>query len=166
MSSPLIPSISFLALPLNPLPFAPLCTVGHILLTVLPTSIPNALMETPQSSGLPLEGILLTLIPWNTRPSVESTFALPTSLMAVTDWLSSYLAILSSSPWISYRSLDTCFMCVSAIISSRGSYCSLLFHLCFSLPLIGSPLFPISTRQCLLLYIRPSCWAVKALSLT
>jgi hypothetical protein len=71
----LIPLISSLTLPPNPLPFAPLCVAGHILLTALPTFTPDALMETPQSSGLPPEGILLMLILWNTQPSVESTFA-------------------------------------------------------------------------------------------
>jgi hypothetical protein len=55
--------ISFHALPLNQLPFTPLCAVGPILLITLPTSAPGALMETPQSSGLPLEGTLLTHIP-------------------------------------------------------------------------------------------------------
>jgi len=118
MSSQLILLISFHALPLNQLPFGPLCAIGPILLIALSNSAPDALMETPQSFGLPLEGTLLTLIRWNTRPSVESTFARPISLMVVIDWLSSYLLILSPSPWISYRSLLTCFSCVSAIISS------------------------------------------------
>jgi hypothetical protein len=59
-------------------------------------------------------------------------FALPTSLMAVTDWLSSYLLIISSSPWISYRSLLTVsvvFQLLLAPYFSLGSYCSLVFQL-------------------------------------
>jgi hypothetical protein len=62
-SSQLILWISSHVLPLNQLPFAPLCAVGPILLIALPTSAPDALMETPQSFGSPLEGTLLTPIP-------------------------------------------------------------------------------------------------------
>jgi hypothetical protein len=92
-------------LPLNPLPFILLCAPSHILLITLPNSTLDVLTETPQSSGLPLEVTSLTPTLWSTRPSVENTFSLPISLMVVTNWLSSYLLILSSSPWISYRSL-------------------------------------------------------------
>jgi hypothetical protein len=59
----LIPLISYPVLPPNPLPFAPLCADGHILLTTLPSSVPAALMETPRNYGLPFTAILLTLIP-------------------------------------------------------------------------------------------------------
>ena len=59
-------------------------------------------------------------------------FALLTTLMVVTDWLSSYLLILSSSPWISYRSLlivSFVFQLLLAQYCSLGSYCFLVFQL-------------------------------------
>jgi hypothetical protein len=54
------------------------------------------------------------------------------SLMVVTDWLSSYLLILSSSPWIFYRSLlliSLVFQLLLAHYCSLSSYCSLVFQL-------------------------------------
>jgi hypothetical protein len=59
----LIPLISFLVLPLNPLPSAPLCAVGHILPIALLSSAPDALTETTQSSSSPLGATSLMPIP-------------------------------------------------------------------------------------------------------
>ena len=58
-------------------------------------------------------------------------FALPISLMVVTDWLSSYLLILSSSPWISYRSLLIVLLVFQLLFPycSLDSYCPLVFQL-------------------------------------
>jgi hypothetical protein len=63
MLSPLIPLISFPALPLNPLLFAPLCIPGHTLPTALLSSALDTLTEIPQSFSLPLGAILLTPTP-------------------------------------------------------------------------------------------------------
>jgi hypothetical protein len=52
--------------------------------------------------------------------------------MAVIDWLSSYLLILSLSLWISYRSLlivSVVFQLYLAPYCSPDSYCSLVFQL-------------------------------------
>jgi hypothetical protein len=52
--------------------------------------------------------------------------------MVVTDWLSSYLLILSSSPWISYRSLlivPLVFQLLLARYCCLDSYCSLVFQI-------------------------------------
>jgi len=52
--------------------------------------------------------------------------------MAVTDWLSSYLVILSSSPWISYRShpiVSVVFQLLLALYCLLASYRSLVFQL-------------------------------------
>jgi hypothetical protein len=51
------------ALPLNLLPFAPLCALGCILPIVSLSSTLNVLTEIPQSFGLLLEATLLMLIP-------------------------------------------------------------------------------------------------------
>jgi hypothetical protein len=54
--------------------------------------------------------------------------------MVVIDWLSSYLLILSSSPWISYRSLPVVslkFQLLLGYYCSLASYCSLVFQLAF-----------------------------------
>jgi hypothetical protein len=59
----LIPLISFPALPLNPLLFAPLCAPGYTLPIASLSSAPDVLTEIPLSSGSLLEAISLMLIP-------------------------------------------------------------------------------------------------------
>jgi hypothetical protein len=100
----LTPLISFLMLPLKPSLSLHCYALGHTPLTSLVSSTPIVLMETPQSFGLQLGPIRLTSIPLNTLPSVTSISALLTTLMVVTNELSSYLLILShlSSLLISY----------------------------------------------------------------
>ena len=100
----LTPLISSLMLPLKPSLLLHCYALGHTSLTTLVSSTPIVLMETPWSFGLQLGPIRLTSIPLNTLPSVTSISALLTTLMVVTNKLSSYLLILShlSSLLISY----------------------------------------------------------------
>jgi hypothetical protein len=85
---------------------APCYIPGLIPITASLSSTPIILTETLQSSGSQPGPIRLMPIPWSTLPFATNTSALLITLMVVTDWLSSYLLILSSlSPWISYRSL-------------------------------------------------------------
>jgi hypothetical protein len=93
-----------LALPQNPLVLLPCYALGHIPLTASLSSALIVLMETLQSFGLHLGPTRLTSIPWNTPPFAMSVSVLLTTLMVVTNELSSYLLSLSylPSPWISY----------------------------------------------------------------
>jgi hypothetical protein len=111
---PLIPLISFLALPQNLLTLLLYYALGHIPLTASLSSIPTELTGTPQSFGLHLVLMRLISIPWNTPPSAINVSALLITLIVATNGLSSYLLILSPlSPWISYGSLLIVPMCFS-----------------------------------------------------
>jgi len=101
---PLTPLISSLMLPLKPSLSLHCYALGHTPLTTLVSSTPIVLMKTLWSFGLQLGPIRLMFIPLNTLPSVTSISALLTTLMVVTNELSSYLLILShlSSLLISY----------------------------------------------------------------
>ena len=91
----LTPLTSSLALPQNLLTLVPYYALGHIPLTTSVSSAPIILMGIPQSSSLRLILIRLMPIPWNIPPFATSMSALLITLMVVTDWLSSYLVILS-----------------------------------------------------------------------
>jgi hypothetical protein len=121
---PLIPLISSPVWPLSQLTLAPCYIPGPIPLIALLSSTLIVLTETLQSFGSWPRLIRLIGILWNTLAFAMNTSALLTTLMVVTDWLSSYLLISSSS-------------------SPRISYCSLVLiaPLCFSLPLMGLLLF-------------------------
>jgi hypothetical protein len=130
----LIPSwptllISYPTLLLNLSVFNPFFTLGHILPIASLTSTPIVWMVTLLDSGLQLSLIRLTSIALNTQPSATSVSAPLTTLMVVTNELSSYLLILS------YPCLPLFF---PSIVSSL-----IVPSLCFSSPLIGSLLFPI-----------------------
>jgi len=101
---PLTPLISSLTLPLNLFLLLPCYALGHIPLTASLSSTPIVLMETPQSYGSQPGPTRLTSMPWSILPSAMNTSALLTTLIVVTNELSSYLLTLSylSSPWISY----------------------------------------------------------------
>ena len=94
-----------------------------------------------------------------------NTSALLTTLIAVTNELSSYLLFLShlhGSP-IGFSLL---FPCVSAILSLPLFPNFLLAPLRFSLPLIGSLLFLVRYKAVPPLVYKALCWVLKALSLT
>jgi hypothetical protein len=115
-----IPAHPFDILPcLAPEPFSlsrPCYAIGHISLTASLSSAPTVLIETLQSFGSQPGPIRLMSIPWSILPSAMNASALLTTLMVVTNKLSSYLLTLSlSSPWISYCSLLIVPLCDSAI---------------------------------------------------
>jgi hypothetical protein len=84
---------------LNLFPLIPFYILGLILLIALLSSVPYALIVIPQSFALHLTLTRLMLTPSSTLPSAVNPFALLTTLMVVTNELSSYLLILSlSSP--------------------------------------------------------------------
>ena len=91
----LTPLISSLILPLSQLILAPCYISGLIPLTASPSSTPIALMGILQSLGSQPAPIRLMSIPWSTLPFAMNASALLTTLMVVTNWLSSYLLILS-----------------------------------------------------------------------
>jgi hypothetical protein len=78
----------------------PCYALGHIPLTASLSSVPIILMGTSQSFGSHPGPTRLMSILWNILPSVMNTSVLLTTLMVVTNELSSYLLILSylSSP--------------------------------------------------------------------
>ena len=91
--------ISSLALPLSPSTSNPCYALGPIPPTVSLSSALIILMETPQSLGSWLALIKPMFTPWSTLPSATNMFALLTTLMVVTNKLSSYLLnLISSSP--------------------------------------------------------------------
>jgi hypothetical protein len=92
---PLTPLTSSPALPQSLLVLLPYYALGHIPLTTSLSSDPIILTGTPQSFGLHLVLIRLTPIPWNTPPFATNMSVLLITLMVATDWLSSYLLILS-----------------------------------------------------------------------
>ena len=110
----LTPLTSSPALPQNLLVFLPYYALGHIPLIASLSSTPIVLTGIPQSFSLHLILMRLTPIPWNTPPFAMNASALLITLMVATDWVSSYLLILSLlSPWISYRSLLIISLCFS-----------------------------------------------------
>jgi hypothetical protein len=90
---------------------------------------------------------------WYTLLSVMNVSALLTTLMVVTNELSSYLLILSPlSLWISYRSLlvvSFAFQLYLAPYCSLGSYCSLAFQLAS----YGLAIVPVLAQGCASPYI-------------
>jgi hypothetical protein len=114
----LTPLISSSVLLLSQLILAPYYVLGLIPLTASPSSTPIALTGILQSFSSQPDPTRLMPIHWSIQPFVMNMFALLTTLMVVTDWLSSYLLILSPlSSWISYRSLLIVLFGVSAINS-------------------------------------------------
>jgi hypothetical protein len=156
--SPLTLLISFLTSPLNHLVSSPCYALGHILPTASLTSTPIILMGTPQSSSLWLIPTRLMLIPWSILPFVMNTSTLLTTLMVVTNELSSHLLILL------FISMDLLlfpvllFPCLSQLplahYCSWPSYCSLYILACL---LWAHYCSQFSTRLCLLLYIKGLC---------
>jgi hypothetical protein len=157
----LIPLIFSLALPLNPFASLPYYVLGHIPLTASLSSAPTILMETPQSFGSWPGPTRPTFVPWNILPSFTNVSALLTTLMVVTNELSSYLPILSFISMDLLLIPSYCFLHVSAIFSL------LLFPDFLLLPCVSAHLLWacycswFSTRLHLPLYIRPPCWAVR-----
>jgi len=109
--------ISFLALPLNLSIFHPCYALGHIPLTASLSSALTILMGTPQSSSSWPGPTRLTSIPWNIPPSATNASAPLTTLMVVTNELSSYLLILSFIFMDLLLAPSYCSLHVSAIFS-------------------------------------------------
>ena len=153
--------ISSLVLLLNQLISAPYYVLCLILLTTSLSSTLIVLTETPQSFGSQPRLIRLTRIPWSILPFVTNMSALLTTLIVVTNELSSYLLILSLISMDLLLIPSYCPLHVSAIFSPLLFPDFLLFPYVSARLLQAHYCSQYSTRLRLLLYIRPSCWALR-----
>jgi hypothetical protein len=140
-------------------PLEPFYAPGHTLLIVLPSSIPFVLMVFPQNFGLPLTLTRPMLTPLSMLPFAINPSALLTTLMVVTNKLSSQLLILSYLLDLHRSLIDPFFLLppyVSSILSPLLSPCvsDLLLPYVSACPLWACYCSCLVMRLCLLLYIR------------